>query len=116
MDSPGPRLLLAADRSPPIFGRSFRSRLTSFFIGIVILPMVAVSVILFRLVADSERGKSDARLATAQRAAQTYYAQEVEQASRAGREIGQSPQLAAAIAAGDAERVRSELGRLMTQI
>ena len=45
-----------------MFGRSFRSRLTSFFIGIVILPMVAVSVILFRLVADSERGKSDARL------------------------------------------------------
>jgi diguanylate cyclase (GGDEF)-like protein len=99
-----------------MFGRSFRSRLTSFFIGIVILPMVAVSVILFRLVADSERGKSDARLGTAQTTAQTYFSQETERAARAGRQIGQSPELAAAIAAGDAARVQSELGRLMTQV
>src|SRR3954466_1491600 len=94
-------------RGKPLFGRSFRSRLTSFFIGIVILPMVAVSVILFRLVADAERGKADARVGTAQTAAQGFFQQELLRASRVGKEIGQSPALSAAIAAGDAERIQS---------
>src|SRR4051795_6134603 len=116
MDSPGPRLLLAADRSPPMFGRSFRSRLTSFFIGIVILPMVAVSVILFRLVADSERGKSDARLSQAQTAGSGLFAEEAARAARAGRELGASPRLAAAIGAKDAARIEAEFGRLAQQV
>src|SRR4051795_8085124 len=109
MDSPGPRLLLAADRSPPMFGRSFRSRLTSFFIGIVILPMVAVSVVLFRLVADSERGKSDARLGQAQTSASGLYRDKEARAADAGRRIGQSPELAAAIRTHGATRIEVRL-------
>jgi len=40
---------------------SFRTRLTSFFLLIVVLPMLAVGVLVFRLIADSEQGKADAR-------------------------------------------------------
>ena len=47
---------------------SFRTRLTSFFVLIVVVPMVAVGFLVFRLIGDSEQGKADARangLATA---------------------------------------------------
>jgi diguanylate cyclase (GGDEF)-like protein len=47
---------------------SFRTRLTSFFIVIVIVPMIAVGFLVFRLIGDSATGKADARangLATA---------------------------------------------------
>ncbi len=40
---------------------SFRTRLTSFFVLIVVLPMVAVGFLVFRLIADSAQGKADAR-------------------------------------------------------
>src|SRR3954451_10571943 len=87
-------------RGKPLFGRSFRSRLTSFFIVIVILPMVAVSVILFRLVSDSERGKSDARLSQAQTAAEGVFRDYERRAAVAGQQIGRAPDLATAIQAG----------------
>jgi diguanylate cyclase (GGDEF)-like protein len=47
---------------------SFRTRLTSFFILIVVTPMLAVGFLVFRLISDSQEGKADARangLATA---------------------------------------------------
>ncbi len=40
---------------------SFRARLTSFFILIVVVPMIAVAFLVFRLISDSEQGKTDAR-------------------------------------------------------
>ncbi len=40
---------------------SFRTRLTSFFVLIVVVPMAAVGVLVFRLISDSEQGKADAR-------------------------------------------------------
>ncbi|HVL95813.1 MAG TPA: diguanylate cyclase [Solirubrobacteraceae bacterium] len=95
-----------------MFGRSFRSRLTAFFIVIVILPMLAVSVILFRLVSDSERGKSDARIAQAQTAAEGLFRDEERRAADAGRRIGRSPALAEAIAGGDREEIEGELAML----
>ncbi len=48
---------------------SFRNRLTVFFIVLVILPMVVVATVGFVLAADSEKGKTDARLFEAQRSA-----------------------------------------------
>ena len=47
---------------------SFRTRLTSFFVLIVVTPMLAVGFLVFRLISDSQQGKADARangLATA---------------------------------------------------
>lgn len=40
---------------------SFRTRLTSFFVLIVVIPMLAVGFLVFRLISDSEQGKADAR-------------------------------------------------------
>jgi diguanylate cyclase (GGDEF)-like protein len=40
---------------------SFRRRLTSFFVLIVVVPMLAVGFLVFRLISDSQRGKADAR-------------------------------------------------------
>src|SRR3954468_7632107 len=52
---------------------SFRTRLTLFFVLIVIVPMVSVAVVLFRLISDNETGKADARLAEGQAAARGIY-------------------------------------------
>ncbi len=40
---------------------SFRARLTLFFVGIVVVPMVAIGVLVFSLINDSQQGKADAR-------------------------------------------------------
>jgi diguanylate cyclase (GGDEF)-like protein len=40
---------------------SFRTRLTTFFVLIVVVPMVAVGFLVLRLISDSEQGKADAR-------------------------------------------------------
>jgi diguanylate cyclase (GGDEF)-like protein len=92
-----------------LFPRSFRARLTSFFIIIVILPMVAVSVMLFRLVADAERGKNDARLGQAQTSASGLFQDAERRAAAAGRELGGSPALAAAIRSGDGALIQRRL-------
>jgi diguanylate cyclase (GGDEF)-like protein len=47
---------------------SFRTRLISFFVLIVVVPMLAIGFLVFRLIDDSQNGKADARangLATA---------------------------------------------------
>ncbi len=93
--------------------RSFRSRLTAFFVVIVLLPMVAVSVILFRLVADAEQGKSDARLAQAQRTALGVFDELGRQAAAVGGDIARSPRLARAIESGDGARIDGELRALI---
>jgi diguanylate cyclase (GGDEF)-like protein len=40
---------------------SFRARLTIFFVVIVVVPMVAIGVLMFSLINDSQQGKADAR-------------------------------------------------------
>ena len=44
---------------------SFRTRLTLFFVLIVVLPMVAVGVLVTQLGAESRTGKADVRLSEA---------------------------------------------------
>ena len=44
---------------------SFRSRLSVFFVAIVIVPMLAVGLVVFKLISDNEAGKADARVAAA---------------------------------------------------
>jgi diguanylate cyclase (GGDEF)-like protein len=52
---------------------SFRTRLTSFFILIVVVPMLAVGFLVFRLISDSEQGKADARASGLLSAATSLY-------------------------------------------
>ncbi|MDX6671092.1 MAG: hypothetical protein QOI91_1455 [Solirubrobacteraceae bacterium] len=80
---------------------SFRSRLTLFFLLIVIVPMVSVAVVLFRLISDNEQGKADARVAQGQTAVIGLYRDEVERAGTAATRIGQDRPLAVALRTGD---------------
>ena len=52
---------------------SFRGRLFVFFTIIVIVPMAAVAVVLFKLTSDSETGKADARIAQGLQTALAVY-------------------------------------------
>lgn len=89
------------------FLRSFRGRLTLFFVAIVIVPMISLSVIVFRLLDDNEAAKADARLAARQEAAINLQERISAQAGRVAREeIGRDIPLATALRAGDAEAAR----------
>src|SRR5437588_9347639 len=55
---------------------SFRTRLISFFVVIVILPMLAVGALVYRLISDSETGKADARASGLAAVAQSVYQRE----------------------------------------
>jgi diguanylate cyclase (GGDEF)-like protein len=91
---------------------SFRNRLTLFFVVIVIVPMIAVGLVLFRLVSDSETGKDDAGISQAQTAALGLYREYQERGETAAESFGEDPELAAAIRDGDRERIRLRLEEL----
>src|SRR5437764_11717351 len=59
---------------------SFRTRLTGFFLLIVVVPMVAVGFLVFRLIGDSQQGKADARASGLASAATSLYQSEAAQA------------------------------------
>lgn len=52
---------------------SFRSRLTTFFVLIVIVPMIGVGLLVFRLISDSQQAKVDARASGLATGAQGLY-------------------------------------------
>jgi len=56
---------------------SFRARLTTFFVLIVVVPMVAMGVLMFRLISDSQQGKAEARADGLATAAASLYQSEV---------------------------------------
>ena len=60
---------------------SFRTRLTSFFVLIVVVPMAAVGFLVFRLIDDSQSGKADARASAAAGTAASVYANASTEAS-----------------------------------
>jgi diguanylate cyclase (GGDEF)-like protein len=93
---------------------SFRNRLTIFFIVLVILPMVVVATVGFVLAADSEQGKTDARLFEAQRSASGLFREFQDRAEAAARVIGHDEGLSAAIAAGDRGPIQQRLNGLAT--
>jgi diguanylate cyclase (GGDEF)-like protein len=61
---------------------SFRARLTTFFVLIVVVPMVAMGVLMFRLISDSQQGKADARANGLATAAASLYQSETAVARR----------------------------------
>jgi diguanylate cyclase (GGDEF)-like protein len=69
---------------------SFRTRLTSFFVLIVVIPMVAFGFLVFRLISDSQQGKADARANGIAGAAASLYQSQSAAGSAAARSIAQS--------------------------
>ncbi|HLY48266.1 MAG TPA: diguanylate cyclase [Solirubrobacteraceae bacterium] len=68
---------------------SFRARLTSFFVLIVVVPMIAVAFLVFRLISDSDQGKADARANGVLGTAISLYQSESLAASADARSIAQ---------------------------
>ncbi len=66
---------------------SFRTRLTSFFVLIVVVPMAAVGFLVFRLIDDSQSGKADARASAVAGIADTVYVNASTQASLRARAV-----------------------------
>ncbi len=80
---------------------SFRSRLTLFFITIVLVPMVSLTVVLFRLLSDSENGKVDARVAARQQAAFNLVQETRDRADQKAEDVIADVPLATALRDGD---------------
>jgi diguanylate cyclase (GGDEF)-like protein len=72
---------------------SFRTRLTSFFVLIVVVPMVAIGFLGFRLISDSENGKADARASGLASAAASLYDSEIAAARAEARTLARDPAL-----------------------
>src|SRR5690242_5874477 len=66
---------------------SFRTRLTSFFVLIVVVPMAAVGFLVFRLIDDSQSGKADARASAVAGSAATIYRNASTEASLRARAV-----------------------------
>jgi diguanylate cyclase (GGDEF)-like protein len=100
---------------------SFRTRLTSFFVLIVVLPIIAVGALVLRLLSDSADGKADARAAGVAAVAGNLYASQEALAAADARTVagelsavrlGQlRPRLAQLSAEAGLARIEVSLGR-----
>src|SRR4051794_7008396 len=85
---------------------SFRGRLFIFFTIIVIVPMAAVAVVLFKITSDSETGKSDARIAQGLTTALAVYRADVDRAQDTLTQVARDPQMSRALARRKARPIR----------
>lgn len=76
---------------------SFRARLTLFFLLIVVVPMLAVAVLVFALIADNENAKADARIGAGQTEAVGLYREFTERAAAGLQRAAHDPELTRAL-------------------
>ncbi len=89
---------------------SFRTRLTSFFVLIVVVPMAAVGFLVFRLIDDSQSGKADARASAVAGTAASVYVNASTQASLRARAV------ASELALTPPARLDAQARRLAAQV
>jgi sensor histidine kinase regulating citrate/malate metabolism len=77
---------------------SFRTRLTGFFVVMVVVPMVAIGFLVFRLIGDSEQGKANARVNGIASEAASVYEYASRSAQLDAQTIARDPVVDAAIA------------------
>jgi diguanylate cyclase (GGDEF)-like protein len=94
---------------------SFRTRLTSFFVLIVVIPMIAVAFLVFRLISDSEQGKTDARANGVLGAATSLYQTESVAASNDARTIARALSSHIAGGRGSPQAIRATVTSLADQ-
>jgi diguanylate cyclase (GGDEF)-like protein len=88
---------------------SFRTRLTGFFVLIVVVPMIAVGFLVFRLISDAAHGKADARASGLATAAASLYDAETANARVDAKQVAQ------AAASLRAPSLRREIAALASQ-
>jgi diguanylate cyclase (GGDEF)-like protein len=86
---------------------SFRGRLFIFFTIIVIVPMAAVAVVLFKITSDSETGKSDSRIAQGLTTALAVYQADVDRAETVLTQVARDPQMSRALATQKRRPIRA---------
>jgi diguanylate cyclase (GGDEF)-like protein len=100
---------------------SFRKRLTLFFVVIVVVPMLAVALVLYLLIADSQSAKIAARVSLARTTAQNLYIVDQRDAAVRGAvsrifggqgHPGGDPLMLAALRSGDAVAARRRAAAL----
>src|SRR3954452_12315421 len=77
---------------------SFRGRLFIFFTIIVIVPMAAVAVVLFKITSESETGKADSRIAQGLTNALAVYQADVDRAQGTLTQGAAAPRMSRALA------------------
>jgi diguanylate cyclase (GGDEF)-like protein len=93
---------------------SFRNRLALFFVLIVIVPMLAVTFLLFRLIAQSENGKSNAAIQAQHDVARQFYAEQRVAAQKAiDTKVGNDAIFSASLERGDHERAAKRARQLV---
>jgi len=92
---------------------SFRNRLTFFFILLVVLPVIAVGIVGILIVRNAEETANDQRLDLAQTAASALSESSQENAAAVAQTFAQDDSIAAAIRAGNRERLQKRLNRLI---
>ena len=94
---------------------SFRRRLLLFFTIIVVVPMFAVTLVLFSITADSETGKADAEIAQGLRTAFFLYDEARDDAARLRDQVAGDSELATALEASDRGAVTRRLKELRSE-
>jgi diguanylate cyclase (GGDEF)-like protein len=103
-------------RPRPVLTPSFRNRLRLFFVVIVIVPMVAVALVLYRLVGAADDGKVDAALAQNQTTAMQLLQQDQRHAGVVANSIVKDPALADAIRAHRSPAIDARLTTLARRL
>ena len=80
---------------------SFRTRLTLFFLLLVVLPVIALAVVAIGVERTNAEQEIDGRLSQAQRAAEAPYDRQVQRAARAVNALARDTVLAAAVQGRD---------------
>ncbi len=86
-----------------------------FFVLIVALPMVAITVLVVSVTNDSRTGKADARVGGALVTARGFYADDLQASRQAARVIAADPRLGVAIRSGSEDRLKALAGSLLTE-
>jgi diguanylate cyclase (GGDEF)-like protein len=101
--------------SRPVLTPSFGNRLRLFFLVIVIIPMIAVALVLYKLAAAVDDGQVDSQLSQAQRSAQSVYDADLNRAAIVAGSFVGDQRLADAIRARDSARIDARLNELATR-
>ena len=106
------RLALAAQAHMTLLQPSFRGRLRLFFAVIVVVPIIAIGVVLFRVIAADDTSRLDAQLSTASTGAQNLYGEARDEAGRVAGQIAEDQALSQAVSDEDEEAVQRRVETL----
>jgi diguanylate cyclase (GGDEF)-like protein len=92
---------------------SFRNRLALFFVVIVIVPMLAVTFLLFRIIDDSETGKANAASAQRHTFASSMFQEQQRLAAVGVKQVATDDVFAQSLQVGDIDRARRRAKQLL---